>query len=82
LLATVGPNSQELLRDFAPAHDYPPKKSAAAAAAQAAAEQHGWNRIMALKTRWNPAWTLALALLFVLGCAGLSHARGFIYWRF
>jgi D-alanyl-lipoteichoic acid acyltransferase DltB (MBOAT superfamily) len=80
LLATSGPNSQELLRDFAPAFDYPPKKSESAASE--AGVEHGWRKLLSVRFKLSAGWAVAMAALFILGCLGLNRAREFIYWQF
>jgi D-alanyl-lipoteichoic acid acyltransferase DltB (MBOAT superfamily) len=80
LVSTLAPNSQEFLSDLAPALDYPPKRSAASAAA--APPARAWRSLAAIRLRRNPAWAVAIAALFALGCQGLAGARTFIYWQF
>lgn len=71
LIATLMPNSLELLHKYEPAL-YFERKLAAKPGAKAPA--------MALT--WSGSWAVMLAVLFVAGALGLNRVSEFLYWQF
>ncbi|MDT9000884.1 MBOAT family O-acyltransferase [Paucibacter sp. APW11] len=90
LIATLAPNSLELLRHFEPALHYvppkPPKAPKAAgagsvdAAAPAAPAAAPARPLPALQ--FTLPWALLIAAFFVLGAFGLNRVSEFLYWQF
>jgi hypothetical protein len=38
--------------------------------------------LTAWRMRYRPAWALAVATMFVLGCCGINRVSQFLYWQF
>lgn len=81
LLATLAPNSLEILGRFEPALDYKPAPGAARPAGVAS------SGVLVAGTRaltfaFSAAWATSVAALFVFGVLGLNRAGEFLYWQF
>lgn len=84
LIATVGPSSQDLIAELDPAPGRAPPAGIGSSApvpgiSPASAPHRG---ISAWRMRFTPAWALAVAAMFTLGCCGLNHVGEFVYWQF
>jgi alginate O-acetyltransferase complex protein AlgI len=75
VIATLMPNSLELMQRFAPALYFEPAKPAAVA------RRPAW-RPAALTVTWNARWAVLVAAFFVFGALGLSRPSEFLYWQF
>jgi len=82
VIATLGPNSLEILRDFDPAFHYPPTSTKSAIAPSDIIMKRGWRRALSFKLQLSPVWAFAVAVLFVLGSFGLNQVSQFLYWKF
>jgi D-alanyl-lipoteichoic acid acyltransferase DltB (MBOAT superfamily) len=99
LIATLGPNSNELVAGLDPEPLTEPGKESPkerrgssvddrpahmpGAAAVAASPSAGMNvPLTAWRMRYRPAWALAVATMFVLGCCGINRVSQFLYWQF
>lgn len=75
------PNTQELLRDYAPALDFAPKKPAKTSDGETP-RLAAWARLQAIRLRPNAASVAFVAAIFVLGSIGVARTARFIYWQF
>jgi D-alanyl-lipoteichoic acid acyltransferase DltB (MBOAT superfamily) len=73
-IATLMPNSLELMQRFAPALYFEPAKASPQ-------RQPAW-RPAALTVAWNARWAVLIAAFFVFGALGLSRPSEFLYWQF
>ncbi|VXC21838.1 MBOAT family protein [Massilia sp. 9I] len=78
LIATVMPNSLEIMQRYQPALYFEPKAKQPVAAASAASVSV--RRPMVLT--WNTRWAFIIAALFIFGTLGLSRPSEFLYWQF
>lgn len=78
LIATVMPNSLEIMQRYQPALYFEPKAKQPSAAVPAASVSV--RRSMVLT--WNTRWAFVMAALFIFGALGLSRPSEFLYWQF
>jgi alginate O-acetyltransferase complex protein AlgI len=80
IIATVMPNSLELMGRFAPALYFEPAKPVAAGDTTRGAAPA--RQLAAMSVAWNARWAVLIAAFFVLGALGLSRPSEFLYWQF
>jgi hypothetical protein len=73
LIATVMPNSLELMRRYEPALYFEPAK--------ANASKPVW-RLGMMTVSWTGGWAILISVFFVFGALGLSRPSEFLYWQF
>lgn len=73
LIATVMPNSLELMQRYAPALYFEPVKQRS--------PKPAWRFGMATVS-WTARWAILIGAFFVFGALGLSRPSEFLYWQF
>ncbi|MFC5552230.1 MBOAT family O-acyltransferase [Massilia aerilata] len=73
LIATVMPNSLELMQRYAPALYFEPGKSGS--------PKPAW-RLGMTTVSWTAGWAILISAFFVFGALGLSRPSEFLYWQF
>jgi D-alanyl-lipoteichoic acid acyltransferase DltB (MBOAT superfamily) len=73
LIATLMPNSLELMQRYAPALYFEPSKPIVSKPA--------W-RMGSMTVSWSAGWAILIGAFFVFGALGLSRPSEFLYWQF
>ncbi|KAB2876635.1 MAG: MBOAT family protein [Burkholderiaceae bacterium] len=81
LLATLAPNSLQILSRFEPALDYKPDAKAPRPTRVSISRVRAAGA-RALTLSFSAAWAASIAALFVFGVLGLNRAGEFLYWQF
>lgn len=82
LIATLMPNSLELMQRYAPALYFePPKPAKPVEGAMPGAGQRAW-RLGSMTVSWTAGWAFLIGAFFVFGALGLSRPSEFLYWQF
>jgi hypothetical protein len=74
LIATLMPNSLELMQRYAPALYFEP-------AAKPDSPKPAW-RLGSMTVSWTAGWAILIGAFFVFGALGLSRPSEFLYWQF
>ncbi|RLM49113.1 hypothetical protein DVK02_18065, partial [Halobellus sp. Atlit-31R] len=77
LIATMMPNSLEIMQRYQPALYFEPK---AKLPVEATPSDMSMGRPLVLT--WNTRWAFVMAALFIFGTLGLSRPSEFLYWQF
>jgi D-alanyl-lipoteichoic acid acyltransferase DltB (MBOAT superfamily) len=83
LIATLMPNSLELMQRYAPAlyFEPPARPRGATDAAMPAPPKPAW-RLGSMTLSWSAGWAVLIGAFFVCGALGLSRPSEFLYWQF
>ena len=83
LIATLMPNSLELMRRYAPAlyFESAAKPAAAPGGSGSGIPKPSW-RVGSMTVSWTAGWAFLIAAFFVFGALGLSRPSEFLYWQF